>query len=54
MNQPRTNRDTGLQRAIRNARKRFRIPENTEYYSKKNFKQAEKKYIKLCVIGGRC
>jgi hypothetical protein len=44
----------GLQKMIKNGREAFRIPENLLYYSEKDFKDAEKKYLKLCVIGGKC
>ena len=49
-----TKRDHGLKDLIRRGKKQFRIPENTDYYSDQYYKLAEKKYIKLCVIGGRC
>ena len=35
-------------------RKKFRIPENVDYYSKEDLKKAEKKYVKLCLITGNC
>jgi len=35
-------------------RKKFRIPENMDYYSKEDLKKAEKKYVKLCLITGNC
>jgi len=35
-------------------RKKFRIPENMNYYSKEDLKKAEKKYVKLCLIRGNC
>ena len=35
-------------------RKKFRIPENMDYYSKEDLKKAEKKYVKLCLIKGNC
>jgi hypothetical protein len=44
----------GLQKIIERGKMKFRITENLEYYSEKDFKAAEKKYLKLCVIGGRC
>lgn len=44
----------GLQKMLKNGKEAFRIPENLLYYSEKDFKEAEKKYLKLCVIGGRC
>ena len=35
-------------------RKKFRVPENMNFYSKKDLKKAEKKYVKLCLITGNC
>ena len=35
-------------------RKKFRIPENMNYYSKEDLKKAEKKYVKLCLTTGNC
>jgi len=35
-------------------RRKFRIPENMNYYSKEDLKKAEKKYVKLCLITGNC
>ncbi len=34
--------------------KKFRIPENINYYSKEDLKKAEKKYVKLCLLTGNC
>ncbi len=35
-------------------RKKFRIPENINYYCKEDLKKAEKKYVKLCLLTGNC
>jgi len=35
-------------------RNKFRIRENMDYYSKEDFKKAEKKYVKLCLLTGNC
>jgi len=35
-------------------RKKFRVPENVNYYSNEDFKKAEKKYLKLCLTTGNC
>jgi hypothetical protein len=35
-------------------RKKFRVPENMNYYSEEDLKKAEKKYVKLCLITGNC
>jgi hypothetical protein len=50
--QSRTNE--GIRRLVEQGRKSFRIPENLEFYSDKDLKRAEKKFIKLCVIEQRC
>jgi len=46
--------NVGIKLLIKNAKKTFRIAENLSYYSDKDYKKAEKKYIKTCVLGGRC
>jgi hypothetical protein len=43
---------TGLERLIRECRRRFRIPENINYYSAEDYREAEKKFLKLCLISG--
>jgi hypothetical protein len=43
---------SGLSMLIEEYRKRFRIPENLEYYSKEDFQEAEKKYIKYRLYHG--
>jgi hypothetical protein len=45
-------KSTGINRLLQECRKRFRIPENLNYYSEKDFREAEKKFIRLCFIGG--
>ncbi len=35
-------------------RKKFRIPENTDYYNREDYKKAEKKFVKLCLTTGNC
>jgi len=47
-------RNVGIKLLIKNGKKKFRIAENLSFYSKKDYKKAEKKYIKTCVLGGRC
>ena len=54
MNKIVANKMAGLKRLIEQGREKFRVPENTLYYSAEYFKLAEKKYIKYCVLGGRC
>ncbi len=47
-------KDLGLRRMIEKGRERFRLPENTQHYSAEHYKLAEKKFIKFCIIEGRC
>ena len=47
-------RNVGIKMLIKKGKKRFRITENRTYYSEKDYKKAEKKYIKTCGLGGRC
>jgi hypothetical protein len=44
---------TGINLLLKECRRRFRIPENLDHYSEKDFKEAEKKFIKLCFFGGQ-
>jgi hypothetical protein len=44
----------GKKRLIRQYRKKFRIRENLNHYSGKDFRAAEKKYVKLCLTRGQC
>lgn len=41
----------GLNRLIKKLRDEFKRPENTRYYSKKDYREAERKYIKFCLQG---
>jgi len=36
---------TGISLLLKECRKRFRIPENINYYSEKDLREAEKKFI---------
>jgi hypothetical protein len=51
---PKPTKGDGVRRLREMYRKRFRIPENTKHYSKEDYKKAEKKYVKLCLITGSC
>ena len=44
----------GIKRLVKKGREAFRISENLEFYSKNDYKAAEKKFIKLCIIEQRC
>ena len=41
----------GLKKLVEKFRKKFKQPENTEFYSKEDYKEAERKFIKYCLIG---
>jgi hypothetical protein len=43
---------TGIDLLLKECRRRFRIPENLNHYSEEDFREAEKKFIKLCFVGG--
>lgn len=49
-----TKRNEGIRLMVEKGREAFRITENLDYYSEKDYKTAEKKFIKLCVIQQRC
>ena len=42
-----TGKNTGMERLIRQYKKKFEIEENINYYSYKDFVRAERKYIKF-------
>jgi hypothetical protein len=44
--------NSGLQLLIDRYRKKFQIPENLNYYSSKNYKLAERKYLKHVLKNG--
>lgn len=44
--------NTGIKLLIEKYRKKFQIPENFNHYSKKDFQEAEKKYIKYRLFHG--
>ena len=46
--------DKGLKLMVKQAKKKFCVPENVDHYSEDNYKKALKKYIKLCVLNGKC
>ena len=54
MENPHMKKNEGLRRLIERGREAFHIAENVDYYSEKDYKIAEKKFIKLCIIQQRC
>jgi hypothetical protein len=45
-------RNRGMKALVRYYRDKFRIPENTGYYEKKDLERAEKKFIRHCLTEG--
>ena len=46
-----SNTDQGIRMLIQKCRKEFRRPENINYYTENDFKEAEKKFVKFCMTG---
>jgi hypothetical protein len=46
--------EIGIKALIRKGRKKFRIDENLRYYEPDHLKVAEKKFIKECILNGKC
>jgi hypothetical protein len=44
----------GRQLLVRQYRKKFKTRENLKYYSPKDYRRAEKKYIRFCLASGKC
>jgi hypothetical protein len=45
-----TKKNTGIRRLIDQYRRVFRIPENLNYYSKADYKIAEKKFLRYALL----
>jgi len=41
----------GLKKLVEKYRKKFQQPENTQFYSEEDYKEAERKFIKYCLLG---
>jgi hypothetical protein len=54
MDMKQSEKNTGIRLLVEKGREAFRIAENINYYSEQDYKTAEKKFIKLCVIQHRC
>jgi len=46
-----SNTDQGIRLLIQKCRNEFRRPENIDYYTENDFKEAEKKFVKFCLTG---
>ena len=47
-------KQNGIKALVKKYRRKFRIKENLDYYSKEDYQKAEKKYLKFCLNTGRC
>jgi hypothetical protein len=41
----------GIELLLKKCRDEFRRPENTDYYEADDFKEAERKFVKFCLLG---
>jgi hypothetical protein len=46
--------EEGIRRLLRRGRRQFRIEENIAYYTEKDFKNAEKRFLIECVLKDGC
>ena len=46
-----SNTHRGIQLLMKKYRNKFRRPENIDYYTENDFKEAEKKFVKFCLTG---
>ena len=46
-------KNAAIEELHRKYRKVFRIPENLNHYSEENLKNAERNFIKYCIINGK-
>ena len=45
------NSDKGIQLLVQKCRNEFKRPENTDFYSENDYKEAGKKFLKFCLKG---
>lgn len=46
------NSTIGIELLVERYKQRFRVPENLNHYSEEDFQEAEKKFVKYCIIYG--
>lgn len=44
----------GIHRIVEQYREKFRVPENLDHYSKSDFHEAERQYLRYCLTNGGC
>ena len=49
-----TSKTMGLKLLIKEYKDQFKISENLNYYSRIDYQEAEKRYVKYCLRNGRC
>lgn len=54
MDVKRSEKTAGIKLLVERGREAFRIAENINFYSERDYKAAEKKFIKFCIIQQRC
>lgn len=45
---------SGIDRLVEKYRRQFRIPENLNHYTEADFQQAEREYLRFCLMRGSC
>ncbi|MDJ0665945.1 MAG: hypothetical protein QNJ61_01665 [Desulfobacterales bacterium] len=45
---------SGMDQLVEKYRRQFRIPENLNYYSERDFHHAEREYLRFCLTRGSC
>jgi len=46
-----SNKNQGIRLLVQKCREQFRIAENLDHYSEMEYREAERKYVKLCLRG---
>jgi len=46
-----SNTNQGIRLLVQKCREQFRISENLDHYSEREYREAERKYVKLCLRG---
>ena len=44
-------RNAGLKKLVEKCRLEFRQPENTDHYAENDLREAEKKFVRFCLMG---
>jgi hypothetical protein len=52
-NREQNNMVIGIKLLIEHYKRIYRIPENLNHYSEEDYQEAEKKFVKYCIVNGR-